>query len=315
MVSKKLLKRIFFGLLAVIFFCIMAAGLALYAFFNNIQEPVASSIGSSGDQNSAGVTDHHTNIDDSRINILLMGLDDGEPDNPNSPRRADAMIVASINPADKTVNLLSIPRDTKVHIPGKSGEDKINASYFYGGPGLAKRTVQDFLHIPINYYVAIDWQAFIKVVDILGGVDIHVERDMNYEDPYENLAIHLRKGKQHLDGQKAGEYVRFRHDELGDIGRVQRQQQFMQALTDQMLQAGTIFKLPSLMATISHYVKTDMSSYTMLKVANVLKDINLASLHTTMVPGDFATIDNISYWVPDMMQTQKMVKDIFGTSR
>lgn len=314
MASKKLLKRILFGLFAVIFFCIMTAGLALYAFFNNIQEPAVNNAGSPENQRSAGMADGHANSGE-RINILLMGLDDGDPDYPNSPRRSDAMIVASVNPADKTVNLLSIPRDTKIHIAGKSGDNKINAAYFYGGTELAQKTVEDFLGIPINYYVVIDWKAFIKVVDILGGVDIYVERDMNYEDPYENLAIHLRKGKQHLDGRKAGEYVRYRHDELGDIGRVQRQQQFMQALTDQMLQAGTILKLPSLMSTISHYVKTDMNSYTMLKVANVLKDINADSLHTVMVPGDFATIDGISYWVPDLTQTQKVVTDMLGTLR
>lgn len=310
MVSKEALKKICFALIAVSFFFAMTAGVAVYAFLNNIQEPAANENNTPASRIPAGNNDYNPEQDQARINILLMGLDDGDPDDPGGPRRTDTMIVASVNPADRTVILLSIPRDTKVHIAGRPGEDKINAAYFYGGARLAKTTVQEFLHIPINYYAAIDWQAFIKVVDILGGVDIKVDHDMDYEDPYENLAIHLRKGQQHLNGQKAGEYVRFRHDELGDIGRVQRQQQFLQALTEQMLQAGTLLKLPALMTTIGHYVRTDMDSHTMLQVAEALTNINSSSLHTIMVPGNFATIDGISYWLPEKEQTQKIVKDL-----
>jgi LCP family protein required for cell wall assembly len=221
------------------------------------------------------------------------------------------MIVASINPDNKTVNMLSIPRDSKVNIPGHPGYDKITHAFFYGGADLAVRTVEDNFHIPINYYVVIDWKAFIKVVDILGGVNLNVEENMNYEDPYENLSIHLYKGYQHLNGEKAGEYVRFRHDEMGDIGRVERQELFLKAIADQMLQAGTIFKLPTLITTISDYVQTNMNTYTLLKVANVLKDMNADALHAEMVPGDFATLDDLSYWQPNTAEVQKIVDSNF----
>jgi len=249
-----------------------------------------------------------------RINILILGLDDGDFDNPDNPRRSDTMIVANIDPEAKTVNLLSIPRDSRVRIPGQAGYDKIAHAFFYGGPELAVRTVESFLNVPIDYYVVIDWQAFIKVTDILGGVDLNVEHAMNYDDPYENLSIHLPKGFQHLDGQKSGEYVRFRHDELGDIGRVQRQGLFLQALESQLLQTGTIVKLPALVTALYRYVHTDMNIYTMVKLAETLKDVRSENLHTAMIPGDFATINDLSYWVPDMANTKKLVANMLAGS-
>ncbi|MCE5285328.1 MAG: LCP family protein [Pelosinus sp.] len=249
--------------------------------------------------------------DSKRINILILGVDDGDPESPGSPRRSDTMMVASINPDDNTVNILSIPRDSKVAIPGHFGYDKITHAFFYGGANLSVRTVEDNFHIPLNYSIVIDWKAFIKVVDILGGVDIKVERDMNYEDPYENLSIHLQKGYQHLNGERAGEYVRFRHDELGDIGRVQRQDSFIKALTGQLLQTGTILKLPALITTISQYVQTDMNTYTLVKIANILKNLHTDAIHTEMLPGDFATIDDVSYWIPDREATQQIVESKF----
>lgn len=248
--------------------------------------------------------------DDKRINILLLGVDDGDPGNADSPRRSDTMMVASVNTHDGTVRLLSIPRDTRVNIPGH-GSDKITHAFFYGGADLSTQTVEQFLHVSIDHYVVIDWKAFIKVVDILGGVDINVAHDMNYEDPYENLSIHLRKGQQHLNGEGAGEYVRFRHDELGDIGRVQRQQEFLKALTDQMMQAGTIVKLPSLISVVRQYVKTDMDTITLIKLANSLAALKAGALHAEMLPGDFATIDGVSYWAPNMDQVRDLVNKQF----
>ncbi|VBB07659.1 Hypothetical protein LUCI_2924 [Lucifera butyrica] len=293
-------------LLVMLFIMLFAAstGVTLYLqnYFFPIEPAVAPALSISGVPPAA--------ISENRINILLMGLDDGDPGKPANPRRSDTMIVASIDPQTKTINLLSIPRDTRVHIPGYKGYEKINNAYFFGGPELAMRTVSQFLQTPVRYYVVMDWQAFIKVVDILGGVDLTVNHPMNYEDPYENLNIHLAKGYQHLDGEKAGEYVRFRHDALGDIGRVKRQQEFLQALLDQLLQTRTIFKLPSLVQTINKYVHTDMSLFTWLKLAGIAKDMSADSLHTETVPGQFATIHDLSYWLPDLEKTRTLAESI-----
>jgi LCP family protein required for cell wall assembly len=244
---------------------------------------------------------------DPYMNILVMGVDDGDNEYPNAPRRSDTMIVVNINKENGALHLLSIPRDTRVIIQGHKGAEKITHAFFYGGSSLAVKTVEQLLQIPIHQYIVIDWQAFIEVVDILGGVDLYVENDMDYEDPYADLAIHLNKGYQHLDGNKAGQYVRFRSDELGDIGRVQRQQRFLKAMVEKTMNVSTLLKVPSLLHTMNQYIATDITTFKMLKVANSLKSFKASELHVDMLPGKFATIDGISFWSHDQQQTQQIV--------
>lgn len=297
--------RVFLVLFIILAIAASFAGAAMYVYYNQMKSAVVEPV-SPGETKPAEVLTK-------RINILLIGVDDGE--DPAVPsKRSDTLMVVSLNPEDGTMSLLSIPRDTRVNIPGRKGPDKITHAYAYGGSELSVETVQRFLGIPINYHVAIDWQGFIKVIDILGGVDLYVENDMNYEDPYANLQIHLKKGYQHLDGKKAGQYVRFRHDELGDIGRVQRQQRFLKALSSEMMQVGTILKLPAIASTLSQYVETDMTTMAMLKAANSITSFKSGSLQAEMIPGDFATIDGLSYWVPDKEQTKKLVERMFTSS-
>lgn len=302
-------QRVF--LLALLFFVTVTAltGATLYLYSNYFYTYKPSQTAMS---NAVLKTDEKLN---NRVNILLLGVDDPDNENPDSTvRRSDTMIVASISPKYGTINLLSIPRDTRVAIPGRQGLDKITHSYAYGGAALAAKTVEGLLDIPISYYTALDWQGFIKVIDILGGVDLYVEQNMKYEDPYANLTIELSKGYQHLDGEKAGQYVRFRHDELGDIGRVQRQQRFLKALSQELLQVGTIPKIPSLVSTVSQYVSTDMTMFTMLKLVNTMKATQPDGFQAEMLPGDFADIDGMSYWIPDKKETRRLVQRLFSDS-
>ena len=296
--------RILILLVLLLVAVVALAGATVYAYLNMVRIPHATQVVKSTERPPETLTN--------RVNILLLGVDDKDKENPgDTARRSDTMMVASIRPEDGTINLLSLPRDTKVTIPGHKGYDKINHAYAYGGAQLAKSTVEQFLQIPINYYVVIDWQAFINTIDTLGGVDLYVEHDMNYHDPYAELDIDITKGYQHLDGEKAGQYVRFRSDELGDIGRVQRQQRFLKALAKETMQVSTIFKVPALVNTLNQYVDTDMSAMTMMKVGNSLKSFNSNDLTTEMLPGDFATIDGLSYWVPNKEQTQQVVETMF----
>lgn len=247
-----------------------------------------------------------------RMNILLLGLDDGANGDAadSSPKRTDTMMLASIDTANHAVSILSIPRDTLVSIPGH-GQDKINAAYAYGGADLTRRTVEQFLGVPINYYVAANWPGFIKIMDILGGVDLYVEENMNYDDPYADLHIHLKKGYQHLDGAQTGEYVRFRHDELGDIGRVERQERFLKALAAQLLQPSTVVKLPAIISTASQNVRTDIPPLTMMQLASTAAGMKKDNVYTEMLPGDFRTIDGLSYWMPDKAQLAVVVQRLF----
>ena len=197
-----------------------------------------------------------------------------------------------------------------VKIPNRAGFDKANHAYAYGGATLARKTIANVLGIPIHYYVKIDWLAFIKIIDVLGGVNLYVEKNMYYKDPYADLEIDLKEGYQFLNGEQAGKYVRFRTDELGDIGRVQRQQRFLKALAEQHLNIETISKIPDIVQILDKYIETDMSLVVLAKVINNVKSIDKAAMKTEMLPGDFATINGHSYWKIDEKTLNSSLKNL-----
>ena len=288
---------LFFGALTGCFFL----GQWLYGIFSPPKVPVIAA-------------DEEISLDETlnkRINVLVMGIDEGDNEFKDAPKRTDVMFLASFDPAKNDVAVLSLPRDTRVKIPGYQGLDKINHAYAYGGVKLAKQTVANLLRVPIHYYVLLNWQGFIDIIDLIGGIDYYVEQDMDYEDPYADLKIHFEQGFQHLDGKKAGEYVRFRHDELGDIGRVQRQQRFLKALASELFSVSNVVKVPSLINSVEKHIDTDMDFMTMVKTANSFKVFGGDKVKAEMLYGDFQTIDGVSYWVttPDKIeQTLNVLK-------
>jgi LCP family protein required for cell wall assembly len=309
--SRKPRYRIRWGrLLLVCFVFLLGTGIAaagvLYYYLDSFQSRTTSS-------KDPQVTEAKTYAQVSgRVNILALGVDDGEYGSKEElPKRSDTLMLISIDPATNSANILSIPRDTAVNIPSRKGTEKIAHAHAYGGPELAVRTVSQLLGVPIHYYVEADFAGFEEIVDVLGGVDLYVEHNMKYEDPYADLKINLRQGFQHLDGDKAGQYVRFRHDELGDIGRVQRQQKFVQAVADKVMQPSTVFKIPTLAGTIKQYMRTDMSAVQMLRVANAVKGLKRENIHTEMLPGNFGDINKVSYWIMDKEETKRLVKKMF----
>lgn len=246
-----------------------------------------------------------------RINILLLGIDDGDSEAAEyEPKRTDAIILLSIDPKENLVSVLSIPRDTKVILPGHKDPDKINAAYAYGGKVMAKQTVANLLQVPIHYYALANWQAFIEVVDLIGGVDIYVDKDMYYEDPYADLVIDIKHGYQHMDGKTAGKYVRFRSDELGDIGRVQRQQKFLKAAAEQMFSIQNVGKISSLVATLDKHIDTDLNTQTMIKAANSFKLFGDDKVRSCMLYGQFDDSTGVSYWSADRESINKSLDEL-----
>lgn len=238
------------------------------------------------------------------LNILLLGVDQRE----NEPARSDTIIVASLNLKEKNVHLLSIPRDTRVNIPGKGIKAKINHAHAVGGSELAVKTVEEFLDIPIHYYIETNFEGFAKIIDILGGITLNVEERMYL--PLEG--INLKAGLQKLEGHNALSYVRWRGDGTGDIGRIQRQQKFFKALADQSLQFSTIWKLPELLEELNKQVKTDLTAQKMITLANKFRDFKNLKLETDMVPGVPEDINGGSYWIADTKAVAKIVDQIYG---
>ncbi|HHY39082.1 MAG TPA: LCP family protein [Clostridia bacterium] len=250
-----------------------------------------------------------------RTNILILGIDGGVNGNGDKlgrgPKRSDTMVVVSVDPDLKKVGVLSIPRDTRVRIPGRSGYDKIAHAHAYGGPELAMKTVEEFLGVPIHYYARADFEGFAKIIDTLGGIEMDVEKDMHYEDPAQGLKINLKAGRQVLDGDKALQFVRYRQYPNGDIGRVRAQQKFFAAVIDKFFQMKTVWKLPSLASQIKECLETNMDPEDMVRLGSILARMDTNSIEMAMVPGRDAMITDkghtLSYWVADKPELQKVV--------
>ena len=243
-----------------------------------------------------------------KINILVMGVDERADD----VGRSDTMFVVTIDTKTKSVAMLSIPRDTRVRIPG-NGWDKINHAYANGGHKLTQQAVEGLMGITIDHYVMINFNGFQKIVDAVGGVDIDVDKRMYYEDPYDGngLVINLKPGLQHMDGQTAIKYVRYR-DEEGDIGRIQRQQKFIKALFKEVASPSVITKIPAVIREVSATVKSDLSTTEMINLAQIMNDAYKQGLKTDMIPGKPAYIDEVSYWLPDLMALRQHMAQTLG---
>ena len=202
------------------------------------------------------------------VNILLMGVDARGVKKGEVPR-SDTMLVASLDPVKKKFYVFSILRDTYVSIPGHD-KDRINTAITHG-PTVAMQTVGDLLGIPIQYYVYTDFQGFIKLIDEIGGIDYEVEKDMVYKTKADGpeYDIDLKKGFQHLDGNMALQYVRFRHDATSDFTRTERQRGFLKAVADKMKSSTSLIKLPNILSAVNPYVDTNLELNDMWKLANV----------------------------------------------
>ena len=236
-----------------------------------------------------------------RVNILVLGIDERE----GEPARADTIILASLFPEERQVKLLSIPRDTRLLIPGH-GNDKINHAHVYGGINLVKSSVEEFTGIPIDYYVETNFQGFINMIDILGGVSLNVEKKM-YK-PLEN--IDLEPGLQTLNGYDSLAYVRYRDDGMGDIGRIGRQQNFIKVLAENTIRTSNVTKIPELVDEMKKYVKTDLSIMDMITYATRFAKMDPADLEGYQVPGFSGMQNEVSYWIPDLNATKKIVDNM-----
>jgi LCP family protein required for cell wall assembly len=220
------------------------------------------------------------------FNVLLLGQDNRPGE---SAARADTIIVARIDPENDKVWLLSIPRDTRVEIPGY-GTEKINAATFHGGPALMVDTVEQFLGIPINHYMDIEFDGFIEVVDSLGGVWVDVDTEI--DDPKASshgsyTASYIAEGYQLLDGDHALTFVRSRDFPDADFTRMRHQQQFFKALADQATKFDNVLKIPGIVENVAQYMSTDMTINEIVEVAMALRDMGGANVQTATVMGEW----------------------------
>ena len=271
------------------------------AWYRFVNIPIPQAIASpSSDLESGGTAragdDIPENLDIAgRINILILG-----EDNVDSSRRSDTILLATLDIDNENIRVLSIPRDTRMLIP-KHGSQKVNHAYAYGGSELSRETIQRFLGIPISYCVTVNYDNFPRLVDVVGGVDIFVGKEMKYKDVRGHLDINIPAGKQRMNGETALKYVRFRKDSLGDIGRVQRQQQFMKAMIQRMYEPENLARFSTILKEAQNTIITDMRPSMILQLGYFAKKLDKQTdkIFFMMLPGTVAMIDKLSYWISD----------------
>jgi len=246
------------------------------------------------------------------ILFLLMGVD-AKDVKKSKGTRTDTMMLIKVNFEDGSIDLLSIPRDTRVSVRGN--EDKINHAHAFGGVELTMKTTRDFLNLDIDYYVKVDYRAVKEVVNAIGGVDIDVPKNMKYKDPAADppLNIDIKKGFQTLNGDLAHDFLRYRSGYSdGDLGRIKAQQMFMKEFIKQTLKLKNIVKLPKIINSYYDYVETNIPLTIMLKGATSAKKIDIENMKTATVPGTDKKIKGVDYLIYNAEETEAIVEEMFG---
>lgn len=285
--KKNFAKRFFITIFLILLFS--AAGFAAYGYFLSAK------------MNTGDIAAKKVDIK-KPVNILVLGVDAGNPKDKTSSnrRRSDTMMVVRYDPTTDKVYMLSLPRDTRVNIDGRI--EKLNAAHAFGGVPLAISTIESMLNININYYLKIDYAGFKKCIDAVGGVDMVIPRDMDYDS--HEISIHFKKGeKVHLDGEKAEQFVRWRKNNhgggyaMGDIGRVGTQQEFIIKVLEKLKTPEGILRIPDLLNTISKYASTNMDYGTMLRYSAKITKVNSENIEKRILEGEPKYINGVSYYI------------------
>jgi len=270
----------------------------------------------------------------SRVTILIIGLDyrdwlaAQESPEIQGPPRSDTMILLTIDPISKTAGMLSIPRDMWVNIPG-FGYGKINTAYYLGeayklpgvGPGLAIKTVENFIGVPIQYYAQIDFGAFTQMIDEIGGLDIEVSETITLDPIGQHNTIYdLPPGNYHFDGAHVLAYARARHTEGGDVDRARRQQQVIFAIRDKILSLGMlptlVAKAPALYQELSTGIHTNMSLDDAIKLGVLGMQIPQENIKKGVIDYTMMTIgvspDGLDIFKPIPDKIRELRDEVFG---
>ena len=266
------------------------------------------------------------------IQVLLMGVSTD-----NGGKLTDTIIVATYDPKNQSASLLSIPRDTFVGKNPQTGTamDKINTLYLKS-PEKTLTKVNEITGLDIKYYMVIDNEALIKLVDVIGGVEFNVPIDMVYDDDSQDLHINLKAGMQKLDGNKAEQLLRYRHGNLdkktgrylgtypaeyggNDYGRMRTQREFMIETVKQTIQAKNILKVKEIIDITYEYIETNLSISTIKDYVPYAVNINIDAIQSAVLPGgSYGPTTKPSYplwfFIPDKKETAKLINELYSNN-
>lgn len=257
------------------------------------------------------------------INMLLIGVDEGG-------YRSDTIMLVSVDGYSGRVNILSIPRDTMIKPSGYTTQ-KINALIGLGREAalagkitepeeMLIEEIKTFTGLPIHYFMSVDFDGFKDIIDALDGVDFNVPYDMNYDDPTQNLHIHLKAGMQHLNGQSAHDFVRFRHNNggsapgeyvMGDEGREYWQQEFLKELVRQKMKPQYLSKIDDLFKVVKDNVRTNYTMKDLLNHLYLVQQIDVDNIGSYQLPGGSQYISDLWWYIYDADKTRELVNRVF----
>ena len=252
-----------------------------------------------------------------KVTFILLGHDEID----DWSQRSDTLMVGAVDFWARTVKIVSIPRDTLVYIPRRSFM-KVNSAYALGGEELVKDTVERFLGVEIDYVISVNYQGFVEVVDALGGVDITVEYDMDYDDRRGNTHIHIPAGDHHFDGEMALNYARYRQYRLGDLDRIEHQHELLMALFEQRISLSNAanFKpaIDAFLENITVEVNEDSPRNVpeigfdeMVSLGGFLSLLSSEEIEFHQIPVEDVSWEDLLCLVPLYNRTRELLIDVF----
>ncbi|SES41299.1 LCP family protein [Salipaludibacillus aurantiacus] len=235
------------------------------------------------------------NPDIDPVSVLFLGLDTRDGD---LSGRTDAMVLVTFNPDEGTVKMLNIPRDTRVNIAGRYEQDKINHAHAFGGVDMTMDTVEQFLDIPVDYFVSLNFDAFMEIVDELNGIKIDSPMAFTETDNATYGTLTIQEGEQIVNGEKALAYVRMRkHDPQGDIGRGERQKEVIASIINEMATFSSITNFNSLMDTVERNLNTNATFNNIVSMHSYASELD--NIESLSYDGTAITDNGIYYYQPD----------------
>lgn len=243
------------------------------------------------------------------VNLMVLGLD-------RDKTRCDVIMLFHFVPSTSSLSLISVARDTRVLADGVY--TRINTLYSKGGEKMVAEELTKITKFPVHYYITVDFKGFREIIDALDGVEFDVPFRMNYDDPTQNLHIHLKKGLQVLNGKKAEQLVRYRKGNYkgqgyteGDLGRISMQQDFMRALIKQKLNIRYLPKSQKIFSILQQYVKTNITLADITQYIGSVAKIEDDEIKTFTIPGTSKMISGKWYFIYDKDETAEMMKEHF----
>lgn len=279
---KKRKRKLFFSFLltfAILF--VATASYAMFQFEAGRQDSLNNLATNEKNEQIGNEVEVKEPENDEPINVLLIGVDTEK----NEPARTDTILIAQYDPIHGEAKLASIMRDTYVEIPGRSN-NKINAAFAFGGAELLRETIEHNFDLDIHYYAMVNFDGFVQVVDTIApdGLEVDIEKRMYYVDKYAGLTIDFQPGLQRLNGEQTLKYVRFRNDAQNDFGRVQRQQEVLTLLKEELLSLSGLSRIPRIIGAVEPHIDTNIKT---AKLISLGKDFVLnpaTELQTMRIP-------------------------------